>query len=229
MKKMLLSLILVSSLLVGIKAQTGSIMGRVVDSVTNETIPGANVYVMIANKPFSTTTDINGNYHLKNLNPGTYTLHISFVGYNAQEIKNVPVNTNKITGMEKIALNSGVQMETVEITYIEKAIDIDPSEMKIRSTELIKLPQAKDINMIISMLTPSAYVSPNGKDVSFRGSRYGSVKYIVDGIKQLGGSASVPSVAIASMMVYMSGVPAKYGDFDGGVVVIETKSFFDNN
>ena len=100
--------------------------------------------------------------------------------------------------------------------------------MLIRGPELMKLPQAKDINSIIRVLTPGAYVSEDGKEVYFRGSRNGSVKYIVDGVTQVGSSSGVPSVAIASMMVYMGGVPAKYGDFDGGVVVIETKSYFDN-
>jgi len=229
MKKMLLCLILVSSLLVGAKAQTGSIMGKVVDSITNETIPGANVFVMIGNKAVATQTDIHGSYHLKNLQPGTYTLNISFIGYNKKVLNKVPVNTNKITGMENISLSSGVELPiTVCVDYRDKLIDPDPVEMIIRGPELMKMPQAKDINLLVRTLTPSSYVTEDGKNVSFRGSRYGSVKYIVDGITQVGGSTGqVPSVAIGSMMVYMGGVPAKYGDFDGGVIVIETKSYFD--
>ena len=116
---MLLSLILVSSLLVGAKAQTGSIMGKVVDEATDETIPGVNVYVMIANKPYATQTDIKGSYHLKNLEPGTYTLYISITGFNKKEINNVPVNRNKITGMETISLKSGIDIGTVDIIGTE--------------------------------------------------------------------------------------------------------------
>jgi hypothetical protein len=36
-----------------------------------------------------------------------------------------------------------------------------------------------------------------------------------------------PSMAIGSIMVYTGGVPSKYGDYSGGVVVVETMSYFD--
>ena len=37
----------------------------------------------------------------------------------------------------------------------------------------------------------------------------------------------VPPDAINSMTVYTGGLPARYGDVTGGVVAIETKSYFD--
>ena len=49
--------------------------------------------------------------------------------------------------------------------------------------------------------------------------------YFLDGMKITGSLPSVPSAGIARMDVYTGGVPAKYGDFTGGVVVIETKSY----
>jgi hypothetical protein len=38
---------------------------------------------------------------------------------------------------------------------------------------------------------------------------------------------NIPGRAIGSIIAYSGGIPAKYGDFTGGVVVIETKSYFD--
>jgi outer membrane receptor protein involved in Fe transport len=40
-------------------------------------------------------------------------------------------------------------------------------------------------------------------------------------------AARIPSSAIGSISVYTGGLPAKYGDTTGGVVVIETKSYMD--
>ena len=57
--------------------------------------------------------------------------------------------------------------------------------------------------------------------------RNSGVVYYVDGVKQRDSDYKIPSTAVASIMVYMGDVPAKYGDFDGGVVVVETKSYFD--
>ena len=39
--------------------------------------------------------------------------------------------------------------------------------------------------------------------------------------------SGVPNEAINSFSVYTGGVPAKYGDVTGGIVAIETKSYFD--
>ena len=38
---------------------------------------------------------------------------------------------------------------------------------------------------------------------------------------------SVPGVSIGALEAYTGGIPAKYGDTTGGVIVLETKSYFD--
>ena len=43
---------------------------------------------------------------------------------------------------------------------------------------------------------------------------------------QHGGDANIPGLAIGSVKVYTGGVPARYGDFTGGCIVIETQSYF---
>jgi hypothetical protein len=50
--------------------------------------------------------------------------------------------------------------------------------------------------------------------------------YMVDGVKTSTVGA-VPGCSIGRMMVYTGGLPAKYGDTLGGVVVMESKSYFD--
>jgi outer membrane receptor protein involved in Fe transport len=51
--------------------------------------------------------------------------------------------------------------------------------------------------------------------------------YFVDGMKVGSALSGVPNDAINSLSVYTGGLPAKYGDVTGGVVAIETKSYFD--
>jgi outer membrane receptor for ferrienterochelin and colicin len=64
-------------------------------------------------------------------------------------------------------------------------------------------------------------------ELYFRGSRTGAVQYNIDGVKMGANAARIPSSAIGSISVYTGGLPAKYGDTTGGVVVIETKSYMD--
>jgi hypothetical protein len=46
-------------------------------------------------------------------------------------------------------------------------------------------------------------------------------------MKSITGDIGIPGQAIGSLKVYTGGVPARYGDLSGGVIVVETKSYFD--
>jgi hypothetical protein len=58
------------------------VVGKVIDEEFNETMPFANVLVKGTN--IGVTTDFDGNYSI-NVDPGTYTLVFSFVGYRTKE------------------------------------------------------------------------------------------------------------------------------------------------
>ena len=76
-------------------------------------------------------------------------------------------------------------------------------------------------------MTAGVTVAPNGKDVYIRGARPISTQYITDGMKSITGGIGIPGLAIGSIKVYTGGVPASYGDVTGGVIVVETTSYFD--
>jgi len=62
-----------------VNAQSYYIEGKITDQTTNEPIPFVNVF--LNNTTTGTTTDINGDYILGNLDSGLYTLVISIIGY----------------------------------------------------------------------------------------------------------------------------------------------------
>jgi len=62
-----------------------SIKGRVVDAVTGEGLPGANV--IIESTSIGTATDIYGNYSLRNLQSGNASLKISYMSYKTHRVK----------------------------------------------------------------------------------------------------------------------------------------------
>ena len=79
-------------------AQSGSIVGQLTDTdYNNEPLPFANVFL----KGTSTgvTSDIDGLYSLENIEPGTYTVVYSYVGYETVEIPDVQVTANKVTNI----------------------------------------------------------------------------------------------------------------------------------
>ncbi|KQR72458.1 SusC/RagA family TonB-linked outer membrane protein [Pedobacter sp. Leaf176] len=91
LKQGLLVLLVFSALIV--KAQTGSISGKVLDE-TGQPLPGASIYVKGTTR--STSTDADGNFKLSGLTNGSLTLSASFIGYQTlDKTVNVTANANQ--------------------------------------------------------------------------------------------------------------------------------------
>jgi hypothetical protein len=71
-----------------------TVSGRVTDAEDNKPIVGASVF--IANTTVGTTTDSTGNYNLKIQETGSFTLAVSFVGYQPVFKDIEPGNTSVI-------------------------------------------------------------------------------------------------------------------------------------
>jgi hypothetical protein len=76
-------------------------------------------------------------------------------------------------------------------------------------------------------MTTGLTLAPNGKDVYIRGARPTSTQFITDGMKSITGEIGIPGLAVGSIKVYTGGIPSNYGDVTGGVIVVETTSYFD--
>ncbi|MGE5352435.1 MAG: carboxypeptidase-like regulatory domain-containing protein, partial [Acidobacteriota bacterium] len=68
----------------------GTVKGKVTDLETKE--PLINATVFLENTTYGTATEIKGGYEIPDINPGSYHLIVSMVGY---EIKRIPVNVLK--------------------------------------------------------------------------------------------------------------------------------------
>jgi len=69
---------------------TNKISGKITDS-NNQPLPGATIYIASLDK--GTVTDKNGEYTLKNIPNGKFTIQVSFIGYNTQ-IKTINILKN---------------------------------------------------------------------------------------------------------------------------------------
>ena len=138
------------------------------------------------------------------------------------------INADKITFVNDLVMTKGL-LTTVEIhTWKEKLSDPEDTKIvTIKATEIAVLPVRTNINQIARTMSSEIKVSEDGNEIYFRGSRNGDVMYIVDGVKITGGRPLLPSSSIQAMRVYTGGIPAKYGDVLGGVIMVETKSYFD--
>ena len=219
------------ALLMGVSAMaqnsTGEIKGKLVDAETKETLPFAHVYVMAGENKIGVVSDIDGNFTLKPLQPGIYNLIATYTGKDTARITGIEVSPDKITFVKDLNMTEGHLMKESVITEWVKPI-IDPEDTKIvtvTSKEIAVLPVRTDIARIAKSMSSEITISDDGQQIYFRGSRDGDVIYFVDGVKSTS-KPLIPSSAIHNMRIYTGGVPAKYGDMMGGVIMVETKSYF---
>jgi len=93
--------------------ETNQIRGTVTDAVSGETLPGVNV--LLAGTSRGTVTDINGNFSLKQLRDGAYTVTVSLVGYK-QNTKQVSLGEGRTQTIDFRLSPTSVQMNTVVVT-----------------------------------------------------------------------------------------------------------------
>jgi len=98
-------------------AQTGGAYGRitgsVIDAGTGEALPGANV--LIKGTSLGAASDIDGNYFIPRVPPGSYELVVSYIGYTQKEVS-IRVEIGKEVKQNFALDYVGVKGEIVEIT-----------------------------------------------------------------------------------------------------------------
>jgi len=93
-------------------AQTGTITGTVTDASSGETLPGANIVIVGADKGASTNVD--GEFTVTGITPGTYQVRASFVGYRPATMSDVTVTDGETTEVS-FSLKPGVQMDEMVV------------------------------------------------------------------------------------------------------------------
>lgn len=225
----ILSLALALSATGALLAQTsGEIQGNVLAPDGTPSY-GAVVEVDHGGERIATSADLEGRFVLKPLLPGTYNVRFSSAEFTPFTYQGVVVNPDKITFLRNMK-SEAKELGAHIVTYYKwEAPLIDPEEpgkTTIIASQIRRDPTRKNPVKLISTVGPGIYKSPNSDELYFKGARADAMLYYVDGVK-MGSLKGVPPDAIGSITVYTGGVPAKYGDFTGGVVAIETKTYFD--
>lgn len=214
---------LLSFITAALFAQSGEISGKITDE-NGEAIPFANISIVengVATG-VGATTDFDGFYSIKPLNPGQYDVKFSTIGYTSVIKTGVVVKNDKSTYLDQqLSPSEQIIEEVVVIRY--KVPLIDPgatSSQQTMTSEDIENLSTRDITDIAS--TTAGVQKDADGEISIRGSRGDGVVYYVDGIR-VNGKVNLPVTAVEQIDVITGGVPAKYGEATGGVINISTK------
>ncbi len=92
---------------------TGEINGTVRETERNEPLPGAQIILVGTTR--GAATDLNGNYSIKNLPPGEYTIQVRFVGYR-QEIQKITVAEGQVVTRFFTLVPTALQLDEIVVT-----------------------------------------------------------------------------------------------------------------
>jgi hypothetical protein len=190
-------------------------------------IIGARFQTVSNGTLYRAKSDLDGRFRISAIPPGEYSFYIIFEN---DTIPNylIKVPMDGIVNVGNIVLESKV----LELKAAIVRPDIFPSltygvasEIVMDRDQISKSPGKFNQKEMIAAMTSDIKVADDGSLV-FRGARKGDMIYMLDGIK-MNEVVNVPSAAIGGLKVYTGGIPAKYGDTLGGVVVMESLSYFD--
>ncbi len=238
MKIRFLLFALIGLLAVGnMMAQKGELVGTLNDTEYNDVLPFANVMIKGSDK--GTTTDFEGRYTLK-LDPGTYTVVFSFIGYETKEITDVIIKADEV-----YELNTGLgpqsnQLEEVVVTA-QTAQNTEASMLNVQkksvnlldgmSAQAFKKIGASDLAAAVKNVPGVSVVG--GKYVYVRGLGDRYTKSTLNGIDIPGLDPDrntvqmdlFPTNIIDNTQIIKSSTANLPADFTGGVVNIVTKDF----
>ncbi len=170
----------------------GALKGKVLDKVTKEPIPFANIILESGEDIMGgTTSDFDGNFTIKPITPGKYDLKVTFLGYNTVIVTGIVVNLDKITFFDVEMESTTASLDAVYcIAYKVPLISRDRTSTSgfVSISEIAKMPN-RSADAIAT--TVGGVFSADGERGSVRGQRSeGTVMYI-DGIR-VRGSYSLP-------------------------------------
>lgn len=179
-KKLLtLSLFCILMMPLSVFAQNASVRGKVTDGSTGEILPGANV--VLTELSIGASSDIDGNYEIKNVPSGSYSLKVSFVGYKhysaSVTITSVDVViditlTPDFLGLEEVYVTAyGIEKTKNELSYAAQKVDGD---------EIAKVATGNFINVLSGRVA--------GVDIKQNNSMGGSTNIVIRGYKSLTGN-----------------------------------------
>jgi hypothetical protein len=206
----------------------GDVMGIVLNA-EKQPVVDAHVFIDDGMNRYQVKTNLDGKFKIAAIPAGSYMLNIRQLEDTMSHIA-VTIPMNGFDNLGEIEFIGGYSqlfagmLVTADLDRV-RLINGNLPVAELTAEEIGRSPVKFDIKKMVISMSSDVRQTEDGELV-FRGARKGDMIYIIDGVKTRN-AGSVPSVSIGRMQLYTGGLPAKYGDTLGGVVVMESKSYFD--
>ncbi|GAB4288052.1 MAG: TonB-dependent receptor [Ignavibacteriaceae bacterium] len=163
---------------------SGIIYGTVVDAVTKQPIPGANI--IIPGTDLGAASNEEGRYRIEKIPPNVYSLRASVIGYTSVTKTSIAVLSGKPVQVDFEL--SATALELGEVTVTSDYFNNDPLELtstrSFNYEEIRRSPGGfEDVIRSLSLLPGVAQADAGRNDLIVRGGAPSENLYIIDGIE----------------------------------------------
>lgn len=217
-----------------LQERPGKISGKVLDD-KGETMPGASIKIVQLGRNLQTSAD--GSYQV-DIMPGTYTVEVSFIGYQSKRVTDVTVRPDKTTNLDVLLKTGAHSLSAVTVTASYKKASIEGLYARQKNNPAMsdgitaeQISRTPDNNTAQVLKRISGLQVTDNKYVVIRGlsDRYNNV--LLNGAmlpssepnKRNFAFDMVPSAILDRVVVNKTATPDLTGEFAGGLVQVETK------
>ena len=195
---------------------TGKIAGIVTDKASGEPLPGANI--VVDGTLLGAVSDLDGQYTILSVPPGTFKVHVSYIGYTKVVVSDVVVNIDLTARLDVIMEAEAIQTNETIVVAERKILkpDVASSVVAVTSEEMAALP--------VSSVQSAVGLQAGIKDgLQIRGGGADEALVLMDGITLRDPRnnlpiSSVPISAVKEINVERGGFNAEYGHVRSGLV-----------
>ncbi|NDC87225.1 MAG: TonB-dependent receptor [Bacteroidetes bacterium] len=201
-------------------AQSGKIAGTVIDDLTGDPLPGVNITIQGTTQ--GTSTDLDGNYVIIGIRPGTYAIEASYIGFATQVVSGVRVNIDLTSRVDFTMTEEVIAGEEVVIVAERPMIQKDvTATTAVVSGDQIRAIPVENFGDVVELQAGVV-------DGHFRGGRTGEVGYWVDGLPVTdvyngGLTLAIENNTVEELQVVTGAFNAEYGQAMSGIVNVVTR------
>ncbi len=200
---------------------TGKISGRVTDANNGNPLGGVNV--VIEGTSMGAATDMEGDYFIINVPPGSYTVEARMIGYTTQARSGVAVNADRTITVDFAIQQTVLEGQEVTVVADREIVPMDVSASQVVATaeEILEIPLVQDIGEFLNLQVGI-------EDDMIRGGAMQDAAFMMDGLMVVDNRTNTPLMnvnlsAIQEMNIIKGGFNAEYGNVRSGLINVVTR------
>ena len=228
MKKTLLLLFIFTSFFAF--SQSGNIRGFVYDKESGEPIIFCNVF--LEGTTIGAATDINGMYNISKVQPGDYTLTVTYLGYDTTKVE-IKLSSRQLLSQNLLIGESSIKLNEVKISAAreEMKTEVKAAAIKISKQDLEMMPTIggePDLAQYMQVVPGVVFTGDQGGQLYIRGGSPIQNKVLLDGMiiyspfHSIGLFSVFDTDIIRNTDVYTGGFNAEYGGRISSIMDIKT-------